>query len=927
VNRQLNTNKHGLTLGSLFDGIGGFPYAASFFGIKPLWASEILPQAVSVTKLRFPDMEHLGDITKLDGAKLKPVDIASFGSPCQDLSTAGKRAGMSAQRSGLFYEAIRIIDEMREATNGKYPKYAIWENVPGALSSGNPRGSDFRAVLEAFAKTEIPIPDSKEWANSGMVRSDRVNLAWAVRNAQYYGVPQRRRRIFLVASFGKGRADEILFIEESLRGYSAPSRQAGQGTARDAQRSAFGAMYDGSGVDCIKTCLESEARSKHTGLCLGSDDGNGSGNKPTRTKNANCLNPWETQQLRVFTEEGVSPAMAGADGGGGRNPAGLVFAAFCGGASAKSRSIGYSEEISPTLKAEASGLTPPCVCEPIMARTLTARGGSPNICGGPNVVAYGIAALNSNSMLSDNPQSGCYLADKSKTLDTNGVNPCANQGGMAIVSGKFLNENLNSGKALNENLNAEKPNNEKQNSSKKLKDKKPNAAAMGVHQNQAGDVSVSDTAYTVSTTSNASSRNAPLVAYKNLNGKDTEKAFFKAAGISSKGSGDCFLTPECHYTLSAGGGMAGQGYPAALVSVPCNGACSGIFCSDMRSIIPCSDSCSILPCSDTHPDIACSDERPDTHCSGVHPDIAGTLCASGAGLSRPAGMASETDLCVVETEKHRHKQSADLSEGIEDCGQCGYKRPVYALQGNMINRQDHNGPMGSGVNEDISFTLTSADVCGIAAKLKDDGRTAAANDGDKQTSDRISVFSHRRSDIFKEQGVVSAQTARQNKAAADSAYENQSVMDIPSIPIYNRQGVDIFKEQDIACTQIANQHKLITHLICENHPVADISVSAVDCRNHKEIGDMSGTLQAKDKQGYSLNYQNPVRCGYIVRRLTPTECERLQGFEDGWTAYGHDGKEISDTRRYQMLGNSVAIPCVVSIFGGIVAVESRLKSD
>ena len=207
-----------LTLGSLFDGIAGFPYAAQLEGIKPIWASEIIPHAVSVTKKHFPDMLHLGDITQIDGGKIPPVDIITFGSPCQDLSVAGKRAGLSGERSSLFLEAIRIIDEMRCSTENKYPTYAIWENVPGALSSGKPKGHDFKAVLEAFTKTQIPIPDSGKWANAGMVGSDGVNIAWRIYDAQYWGVPQRRRRIFLVASFGEQCPGEILFVEEGLRG-------------------------------------------------------------------------------------------------------------------------------------------------------------------------------------------------------------------------------------------------------------------------------------------------------------------------------------------------------------------------------------------------------------------------------------------------------------------------------------------------------------------------------------------------------------------------------------------------------------------------------------------------------------------------------------------------------------------------------------
>jgi len=186
-------------------------------------------------------MLHLGDLTKIDGGKIPPVDIITFGSPCQDLSVAGKRAGLSGERSSLFLEAIRIIEEMRCATESKYPKYALWENVPGALSSGKPKGSDFKAVLEAFTKTEIPMPDTGKWANAGMVwplpreaarpcnlaGSNGVNIAWRVLDAQYWGVPQRRRRIFLVASYGEQCPGEILFIEEGLRGDNSQSQQQG----------------------------------------------------------------------------------------------------------------------------------------------------------------------------------------------------------------------------------------------------------------------------------------------------------------------------------------------------------------------------------------------------------------------------------------------------------------------------------------------------------------------------------------------------------------------------------------------------------------------------------------------------------------------------------------------------------------------------
>jgi DNA (cytosine-5)-methyltransferase 1 len=205
------------TLASLFDGIGGFPYAASFYNITSLWASEIVPACVSVTRKHFPDMTHTGDITQLHGGKLPPVDIVTFGSPCQGLSLAGQRRGLADERSGLFMEAIRIIDEMREATHGEYPRFALFENVPGALSSAG--GRDFAAVLQSFTKAEIPMPYSGRWANAGMVRGGGVDLAWCVYDAQYFGTAQRRRRLFLVCDFAGRSAGEILFVPKSLRGY------------------------------------------------------------------------------------------------------------------------------------------------------------------------------------------------------------------------------------------------------------------------------------------------------------------------------------------------------------------------------------------------------------------------------------------------------------------------------------------------------------------------------------------------------------------------------------------------------------------------------------------------------------------------------------------------------------------------------------
>lgn len=246
-----------MKLMSLFDGSGGFPLAASLCGIEPVYAAEVEPYPIAVTKNRFPKMKHLGDVSKVKGGEIEPVDIITFGSPCQDMSIAGKGAGLKhadmgdneTTRSGLFLEAIRIIKEMREATNGVYPRYAIWENVPGAFSSN--RGEDFRTVLEEFIRVKekgavMPDVPKAGWPYADCYSGNGWSLAYRVFDAQYWGVPQRRRRIYLVADFRGQRAGEILLKPEGLRRNSAQSGTHGQETARCAKNSVGTAI---GGVD------------------------------------------------------------------------------------------------------------------------------------------------------------------------------------------------------------------------------------------------------------------------------------------------------------------------------------------------------------------------------------------------------------------------------------------------------------------------------------------------------------------------------------------------------------------------------------------------------------------------------------------------------------------------------------------------------
>lgn len=188
-------------------------------------------------------MLHLGDITKIDGKKIEPVDCITFGSPCQDFSVTGLKVGLSGSRSGLFMEAIRVITEMRESTNGKYPKFAIFENTPGVFSSNN--REDFRTMLEKLTSIvqpdiSIPRPTPKgKWSKAGVIVGDGWSLAWRQLDSQHFGVPQRRKRVALVADFTGQSAGRILFEQTILQEYHGESNETRKGTSRATKTSAY----------------------------------------------------------------------------------------------------------------------------------------------------------------------------------------------------------------------------------------------------------------------------------------------------------------------------------------------------------------------------------------------------------------------------------------------------------------------------------------------------------------------------------------------------------------------------------------------------------------------------------------------------------------------------------------------------------------
>ena len=684
-------NREQLTLGSLFDGIGGFPYAASFYGIRPLWASEIVPECVSVTKKHFPDMEHVGDITKLHGGKLPPVDIITFGSPCQDLSVAsGKRLGLAGERSGLFLEAVRIIREMQEATNGEYPKFALWENVPGALSSSSRR--DFKAVLEAFTDAEVPMPGSGRWANAGMVRGRGVDLAWCVYDAQYFGTAQRRRRIFLIADFRGERSGEILFVPKSLSGYFAAGGTPRQGPAAYAQS---GAGTAGAGIDGYNAQMTG-----HVAATLGTNCGMSTGRNGVieMPDGMGAAVPAISMRIRCGCE------------GGGKGP---------------------------LLQIEKSG---------------TLATGNDQ---------YLFAPKNAVEILND--QGGDSLS-----VEKGGVSPTLRSqthGNLPItayaIQGSMIGRadgNGPQGDGINEN---------------------------------------------VSFTLNTIDRHAVCMATGQDEQPPTVAAGFDLQQITSKTNRSTLKPVQPT--------LCGAGSPHVVTAPLC--MATGQSNAEIME--------------EKSPTLVAGHEQPIV----THPQIAGTLCASGAGLSRPAGQGNELDFCVVSA---------------------GFKHKAGSQSGSI------------GFQEETAPTLLAGQQSAVMKAY-----VIGAYHSGGMLSDNP------------QSGFYEADTSR----TLDLNGGN---------PCCNQGGMAVVEGAD--------------------GPEA----AAVDCRNLRETDEVSGTLLAKAASGgYSLNYQNPVRTGLCVRRLTPTEAERLQGYPDGWTETGADGRAISDTKRYQMLGNSVAVPCVAYIMQGI----------
>lgn len=859
------------TLLSLFDGSGGFPLAGALCGITPIAASEIEPYPIAVTKSRFPSMKHLGDISKINGAEIEPVDIITFGSPCQDLSVAGKRAGLKhsnhgddeTTRSGLFMEAVRIIKEMRLKTNGKYPRFAVWENVPGAFSSN--KGEDFRIVLEEIIKIVEPsavMPEvpQKGWAYADSYCGDGWSLAYRVLDAQYWGVPQRRRRIYLVADFGGECAREILFERKGLRGYFTQGRTPWKATAKDVEGSVgtddrertYGVVTKGNGDAFI-------SNERHTSLATGGGQ-------------AGQGYPCVAYEISSVESTGIIDNIGG------------------------QAEYGKISEVNGTLRAGTQG-----------------------------AIAYVVEQVNDDKNFVDVE---LEVAVRKYEVDTERLSEC-----LRTHKGKWTNKEI--AEALDKPLTLVEhwfrkdkyfaiPDPDVWFDLKKLLGIETTEfdeavmefeyvggnydmrnrihygttsptltcecgnvlyllpAAIENHPNDSR-VKIDESGMVQSLTGRMGTGggNVPLVMEEksrviNLNKGDVQsKTILDPKGIATplyagecRGGGECYvMEPRAIYThpqndtwtfenenkvqtLSASMGMGGGNTPLVMEQTP--------FCKSRRA------------------------KSPDDATTWKDGKVANTLNTFDLGEVR-------TNELVVEN------------------------KPVYCLQGNGIDRADTAGCNGKGWCENVSYTLNTIDRPAVVYAVDQGGGKSSVN-------------------------------VRENQSPTLTCTHDGS----PAVAYQDKIGSLCTRDYKGVGSQYVSEDKLIV----EKKPLG------LGIQSSSGIGAVGEDVMPCLINGDNPGWQNgvmAVKPRYVVRRLTPTECARLQGFADRWgdidtkteltdeeyrfwldvrnthaAINGRQTKEytkaqmltwynklLTDSAEYKMWGNGIALPCALYVMQGI----------
>ena len=673
----------GLTLGSLFDGSGGFPLAGILAGVTPLWASEIEPFAVRVTTKRLPQMKHYGDVSQMRGADLPPVDIITFGSPCQDMSIAGRRDGLDGSRSSLFYEAIRIVKEMREKTNGEKPRFIVWENVPGAFSSN--KGQDFKAVLEAVIgvkepAAQVPAPDKRGWPNADYYVGDGWSVAYRVLDAQWWGVPQRRARIFLVADFAGQSAPEILFESEGVSGYTPQGFRSWQGAAGDSSKGS--GETGGGGSDGCLGNVAGEVSPGAKGIVLNDQGGTRMDvtEEVTSTLRAEAHHPpvvldepkayHINQRDEGIDLNGVSGALMAT-----RNNQMQTFivekepqaAGFCTEHSAKSRSIGYEKEKSPTLRA---GIVPAAVAVFENHSQDTRYTGPLDIA--PTVNAtYGMGGNNQPFVVEipGKPE----LAAVARDVIPLEHHPTDSR--IGIEEGNAI-QTLTSRMGTGGNnvpliMTPAGPL-----TPKTLK------IRSGCEGGGKGALIQDDKSATLGTS----------------NDQTVFVPFVKGTRPHSAEEAPEWKTGEVANTLNTfdlGEGRCNE------LAVKAYGICSKASHSMMSD---------------------------NPHSGFYEADTARTLDANGGNPN-----CNQGGIAVVAFTQNQRDEVRDLHDVSGAlAAEPGMKQQTYVLQGSMIGRTEKNGPQGDGVNEDVSFTLNTVDHHAVAAPAMED-ETYCATTGNFMT--------------------------------------------------------------------------------------------------------------------------------------------------------------------------------------------------
>lgn len=888
-------------------------------------------------------MHNYGDITNIKGSEVPIVDIVTGGSPCQDLSVAGKRAGLAGERSGLFMEQIRLIKEMRDEyrrTNDDgrnvSPRYMVWENVAGAFSSN--KGEDFRAVLEETAKVTdenavIPEPPKGKWIPCGCILGDGWSIAWRVHDAQFWGVPQRRKRICLLADFNGHSAGKILFeLRRETHGShtkqtvmdtrkesrsevqsesscvsrdSESCRTSGEGTSEDAEGCSHtsggaisfqeragkpggekGILIQNERTGALSTlnnqpvCYGVVTKGNgdafinpntHTSLSIG---GGQAGQGYPCVLESKCLNPWDVQSKHIQPEDGIAESLYSGEcryGGGEsyvlQNQQAMAMETF--------HCTSEVEKVQ-TLKAR-DYKDPQVICfEPGAASRVGGHVDEDGIAysvranAGDNqqAVVYGICSDGSNSMKSSNPHSGIYEADTSRTLDLNGGNPTCNQGGMAVVQGADLYNGTIS-----------------------------------------GDIAVS-----LNTNTNATGAGPTVVCLEGNGSRESHK-------------GDGYKESETMYTLNTVE-QHGVCYTYRKKGHPQNSEQGqGWEETDVN------DTLNVYDNSENRTPTIIVEEstenRPiierrvyDWHRCDTRMTELGDVCCTASAAWGTGGnnvpMVMENTVVFTQNQRDEVRDLNGIAVGLQaerGTHQQNYIMETYQEPILLESNQNHATIQTDGISTALPASM------GMGG-----GYVPMVVDTYQETTGALCASGYDK---------LGTQEAMNDMYVVQSSnWDGTQVA--PTLTANNANGAQRMPDKD-NFNAVVQTYKKKNNAGEYDSGIGTLKASGGDYGGGSETlvttyQNTTGTICEAISKGTSnqIAEQDQLITNSIVRRLTPKECERLQGFPDDWTNIGEwvdeSGKKHknADSHRYKALGNSIALPFWQWLADRMVA---QLKED